>query len=107
MMWTQGGLLVVAEDTLRGMINWRNKAMETYMETYWRGSSAERRRLGNYSGPKRLLRQARKSLKNAVQEAKDEWIQAVLAEVNGIVTSSATSCGYATRIPRYGTLQEC
>ena len=59
---------MAAEEKLRGMVNWRNKAMEKY----WRGSSAERRRLGNHTGPKQLLRQARKSLKNAVRMAKEE-----------------------------------
>ena len=51
------------------------------------------RRLGNHSGPKRLLRQARKSLKNAVQAAKEEWIMAVVAEANGKTSGGAAMGG--------------
>jgi hypothetical protein len=83
------GWFVVAEDKLRGTINWRNKAMEKF----WRGGSAERRRSGNHSGPKRLLRQARKSLKNAVRAAKEEWIMAVVAEANGKTSGGAAMDG--------------
>ena len=83
------GWFVAAEEALQSKIHWRNRAMEKY----WSGSKAERRRLGNRSGPKQELKKARAVLKQAVRKAKSEWIVAVVAGVNGETKSGAAMGG--------------
>jgi hypothetical protein len=79
----------MAEEKLRPVVDWRNRAMANH----WRGSAEERRRQGNQSGPKRVLRQARAALKQAVRKAKNDWIFSTVTAVNTKTKSGAAMGG--------------